>query len=399
MAEDEAQDTDGRADATIAVTAGRAVSDYFGFVNPPVYHGSTVLYPSARAFRSHDARYTYGSRGTPTTEALETAIARLERAEGCHLTGSGRAAIVLALLSVLKAGDHLLLIDNVYRPTRVIADRLLSRLGIETSYFDPLIGAGLAALMRDNTRAVFLECPGSQTFEMCDVPAIAAAAKSRGAVTMIDNTWATPLYLKPFAHGADISIHAATKYIVGHSDAMLGAVTAVGPAWQAVTRTFDLLRICAGPDDAYLGQRGIRTMAVRLARQMESGLAVARWLEARPEVAAVLHPGLPSHPGHAIWRRDFTGASGLFSFILKETAESAVDAFLDALSLFGLGASWGGYESLAIPFDPTAYRTATQWRCEGSPVRLHIGLEDVADLTADLERGFAALERARRGRA
>ena len=301
---------------------------------------------------------------------------------------------MLALLSVLETGDHLLLIDNVYRPTRNIADNFLKKFGVETTYFDPNIGAGIKNLMRENTKAVFVECPGSQTFEMSDVPAIAAAAKQQGAFTLIDNTWGTPLYFKPFEHGIDISIHAATKYIVGHSDAMLGAVTAVGEAWDAVAQTYDMLRLNAGVDDVYFGQRGIRTMEVRLARQMKSGITIAEWLSERPEVYRVLHPALPSTPGHDIWKRDFTGASSLFSILLHERNETAVNAFLNALNLFGMGASWGGYESLAIPFDPASYRTATKWEHSGSCIRIHIGLENVEDLIDDLEEGFIALNSA-----
>jgi cysteine-S-conjugate beta-lyase len=379
--------------ATRLVTGGRDTAANHGFVNPPVYHASTVLYPSAADFLARRARYVYGRRGTPTSEALEAALRELEgpACAGVALLPSGLAAISTALLSVLKAGDHLLVTDSAYQPTRKFCDGILERYGVTATYYDPMIGSGIAALMRPNTRAVFVEAPGSLTFEVQDVPAIAEAAHAGGAVVLMDNTWASPLYFRPLDKGVDLSVQAGTKYIGGHSDVMLGAVSATAAVWERLRSTVHALGLCVGPDDTYLGLRGLRTLGVRLAQHYQAGLKVARWLAARPEVARVLHPALDTCPGHAIWARDFAGASGLFSVILKPVAQSAVNAFLDELDLFGIGASWGGFESLAIPFDCTAIRTATKWAPGGPTVRFHIGLEDVDDLIGDLERGFAAL--------
>jgi cystathionine beta-lyase len=381
---------------TRLVTGGRDPFTHFGFVNPPVYHGSTVLYPSAADLVAHRGRYTYGRRGSPTSEALENALREIEgpTCAGVALLPSGLAAIAAALMATLDSGDHLLVTDNVYRPARNFCNSVLKRMGIETTYFDPLIGAGIAALFRSNTRAVFLESPGSQSFEMQDVPAIAAVAKEKGAAVMMDNTWATPLLFRPLDHGVDLSIQAGTKYIVGHSDVMLGTVSANAELLPRLKAYVGSSGLCVGPDDIYLALRGLRTMSVRLRRHHESGLKVARWLAQRPEVLRVMHPGLPDDPGHAIWRRDFSGASGLFSIVLKPAPQEAVFAFLDTLRLFGMGASWGGFESLVIYFDCTEYRTATAWNPGGPTLRFHIGLEDVDDLTADLARGFAAMARA-----
>jgi cystathionine beta-lyase len=375
------------------VTAGRDPASHYGFVNPPVYHASTVLYPNAEDYLAHRARYQYGRRGTPTTEALEGALAELEgpQCAGVSLLPSGLAAISTALLSIVNAGDHVLVTDSAYGPTRNFCEQILKRLGVATTYYDPLIGAGIAGQFRANTRAVFLESPGSLSFEMQDVSAIAKVAHDKGAVVLMDNTWATPLYFRPLEHGVDLAIQAGTKYIGGHSDVMLGTVSANAATVAALKKTVWLTGLCEGPDDVYLGLRGLRTLSVRLERHFKSGIAVARWLEQRPEVLRLLHPAMPSHPGHAIWKRDFTGASGLFSMVLKPVPQKAVHAFLDTLTLFGIGASWGGYESLAIPFDCAPLRTATRWAPGGPTVRFHIGLEAVEDLVADLERGFAAL--------
>ena len=382
-----------RRTATKLVSAGRDPRSYHGFVNPPVYHASTVLYPNAEDFLAHRARYQYGRRGTPTTEALELALQELEgpQCAGVALLPSGLAAISAALLSVVHAGDHVLVTDSAYGPTRNFCGQILSRLGVTTSYYDPGIGAGIAALLQPNTRAVYLESPGSLSFEMQDVAAIAKAAHAKGALVLMDNTWATPLYFRPLDHGVDLVIQAGTKYIGGHSDVMLGTVSANAATVAALKTSVRLNGLCEGPDDVYLGLRGLRTLGIRLDRHYQSGLAVARWLEGRPEVLRLLHPALPSHPGHALWKRDFTGASGLFSMVLKPVPKKAYHAFVNTLELFGIGASWGGYESLAIPFDCTPLRTATRWEPGGPTVRFHIGLEAVEDLTADLERGFAAL--------
>ncbi|TCT02660.1 cystathionine beta-lyase [Aquabacter spiritensis] len=383
------------APATEVVRLGRDPVRFDGFVNPPVVRGSTVLYPSYDDLVRHKARYTYGRRGNPTTEALETALNALEGAEGTVLTPSGLSAITTALLAVVGSGDHLLVVDTAYRPTRRFCDTILTRLGVEVTYYDPLIGAGIDGLIKPNTRAVFLESPGSQSFEMQDVPAIARIARAHGITTLMDNTWATPIYFRPLAHGIDISISAGTKYLSGHADLNLGTISASGEAWRKVQTTHGDLGICVSPEDAALGSRGLRTLVVRLERHWRSGLAVARWLAEQPQVARLLHPALESDAGHAIWSRDFAGASGLFGVILKPAPEPAVAAFFDALVLFGMGYSWGGFESLAIPFDCSDYRTATQWRAEGPAIRLHIGLEEPADLIADLAQAFAKLDAAR----
>ncbi len=381
----------GAHDATRLIHIGRDASEQFGFVNPPVVRGSTVLFPDVASLMSGDARYTYGRHGTPTVRLLEEAIAELEGGVCTRLAPSGLGSISAALLALVEAGDHILVTDSVYRPTRRFCDRVLGRLGVETEYYDPVIGEGIAALMRDTTRVVFTESPGSQSFEMQDIPAIAAAAHERGAWVLTDNTWATPLYFKPFEHGVDLSIQAATKYIVGHSDAMLGAMTANDRAADRIKAIHTDLGLCPGPEDCYLALRGLRTMDVRLERHERSGLEIARWLAGRPEVSRVLHPALPEHPGHAIWQRDYTGASGLFSVILHPAPQDAVAAMLDDLKLFGLGFSWGGFESLVVPFDPSNYRSATTWNPEGPALRFHIGLEDTDDLKRDLANGFERL--------
>ncbi|MGZ5862559.1 MAG: cystathionine beta-lyase [Methyloceanibacter sp.] len=371
--------------------AGREPGRYHGFVNPPIYRGSTVLFPSVSALEANDQDYTYGRLGTPTVSALEEALAELEGGYRTLLTPSGLSAIAATLLALVAAGDHVLITDSAYRPTRRFCDHVLNRLGVETTYYDPLLGAAIKAIVKKTTRVVFTESPGSQSFEVQDIPAIAKAAHAAGACVVMDNTWATPLYFKPFAHGVDVSIQAATKYIVGHADAMLGAITTTEAAWPTIARAHEDLGLCPGPEDVYLGLRGLRSLGVRLARHQASGIEIARWLAGRPEVARVLHPALASDPGHALWKRDFTGASGLFALVLKPVAAEAVAAMLDGLELFGMGYSWGGFESLILPFDPSEYRTATKWQREGPALRLHIGLEDVDDLRADLEAGFGRL--------
>jgi cystathionine beta-lyase len=371
--------------------AGRDPEHFHGFVNTPIYRGSTILFPTAAALEANEQEFTYGRLGTPTVRALEEAIAELEGGHATRLAPSGLSAIATTFLALLSAGDHLLVTDAVYRPTRRFCDQVLARLGVEITYYDPLAGAGIKDLIKPNTKVVFAESPGSQTFEVQDIPAIAEAAHRAGAVLVLDNTWATPLFFKSFPHGADVSIQAATKYIVGHADAMLGAITASKAIWPAIARTHEELGLCVGPEDAYLGLRGLRSLGVRLARHQASALALAEWLKSRPEVARVIHPALPSDPGHAIWKRDFTGSSGLFAIVLKPASKDAVAAMLDGLELFGMGYSWGGFESLMIPFDPSTYRSATQWQAEGPALRLHVGLEDLDDLKADLEAGFPRL--------
>jgi cystathionine beta-lyase len=368
---------------------GNDPREYHGFVNPPVVHASTVLFPDAATMAARNQKYTYGTRGTPTTDALCAAIDELEGSAGTILVPSGLAAVTVPLLAFLSSGDHALIVDSVYNPTRRFSDTMLKRLGVEVTYYDPHVGAGIAALMKPNTRVVFTEAPGSNTFEMQDIPAIAAAAHAGGAVVMMDNTWATPLYFRPLDHGVDISIHAATKYPAGHSDVLLGTVSANAACWERLHETFLTLGCCAAPDDVYQVLRGLRTMGVRLDRHQKSALAVARWLETQPGVSQVLHPALESHPGHAIWKRDFTGSSGIFSVVLDGGGTKKAHAFLDALTIFGLGYSWGGYECLAVHVW-LGDRTVAKGDYGGPVLRLQIGLEDVEDIQADLTRALAA---------
>jgi cystathionine beta-lyase len=382
---------------TVLVTAGRDTKGQHGFVNPAVYHASTVLYPTAEDQVDHRSRYQYGRRGTPTSEALENALMELEGAScaGVALLPSGLTAITTALIAVAGSGDHILVTDSVYRPTRNFCEGVFKRMGVETTYYDPLIGADIAKLFKPNTRAVFVEAPGSQSFEMQDIPAIAKVAHDKGAIVMMDNTWATPLYFRAFDKGVDMSIQAGTKYIGGHSDIMFGCVSANAKTLKMLKDTTYAMGLCVGPDDMYLALRGLRTLGVRLARHNQSGLTVARWLAQRPEVLRVLHPALESDPGYKIWQRDFSGACGLFSIVLKPADEKSVYAFMNALALFGMGFSWGGFESLVILFDCSEYRTATKWAPGGPTLRFHIGLEDPDDLLADLDRGFAAMAAAK----
>ncbi len=369
---------------------GHNPRDYFGFVNPPVVHASTVLFPDAATMASRDQKYTYGTRGTPTTDALCNAIDELEGSAGTVLVPSGLAAVTLPLLGFAAAGDHVLIVDSIYNPTRRFADTVLTRLGVEVEYYEPRIGAAIAERMKPNTRIVFTEAPGSNTFEMQDIPEIAKAARGGGAIVMMDNTWATPLYFRPLDHGVDISIHAATKYPAGHSDVLLGTISANAACWDRLRDTYLTMGVCAGPDDVYQVLRGLRTMGVRLERHQESAFKLANWLEGRDEVAQVLHPGLASHPDNALFTRDFKGSSGIFSIVLAKGGLREAHVFLDALKLFGLGYSWGGYESLAVHVD-LSDRTVSRTDYPGPVIRLQIGLEDVADIQADIEAGLAAL--------
>jgi cysteine-S-conjugate beta-lyase len=380
--------------ATQAVQGGRRPEWTGGIVNPPVWRASTILYDDVAALRAGtksnaDGKLFYGRRGTPTQWSLADALTEMEPgAAGTMLYSSGVAALTTALLSVLRPGDQLLMTDSAYDPTRIFCDRLLKSFGIETRYYDPLIGGDIAALISEKTRAIYMESPGSLTFEVQDVPAIVAVAKAHGITTLIDNTWATPLFLKTMALGVDLSIMACTKYIVGHSDAMIGSVTANAAHWQALRFTTQELGHHVGPDDAWLAARGLRTLDVRMQRHQASALEIAHWLRDQPEVAQVLHPALPDCPGYVLWQRDFTGSSGLFSFVLDGGDDAARAALIDGLNHFGIGYSWGGFESLAIPADPASIRTATQWQAGGPLVRLQIGLEDPADLIEDLAAGL-----------
>ncbi|WBO24536.1 cystathionine beta-lyase [Sphingomonas abietis] len=385
-------------DETKVISGGRRPEWTGPIVNPPVYRASTILFENCAALkdgagRNADGEFHYGRRGTPTQWALADALTALEPgAEGTMLFPSGVAAIAAALLSVLKSGDELLMVDSVYEPTRAFCRQVLAPMGITTRYYDPLVGAGIADLLSDNTAAIFLESPGSLTFEVQDIPAIVAVAKARGIVTLLDNTWATPLFFPAIAAGVDLSILACTKYVVGHSDAMLGSVTATAAYYPKLRKTAQLFGQHVAPDDAFLGLRGLRTLAVRLKAHEEGALTVARWLDGRPEVAAVLHPALPSCPGHESWVRDFKGSSGLFGFVLAGGDAAARAALIDGLGHFGIGYSWGGFESLALPVEPSSLRTVTNWQAAGPLVRLHIGLEHPDDLIADLERGLARYE-------
>ncbi|NIJ39876.1 cystathionine beta-lyase [Parvibaculum indicum] len=380
---------------TTIVTAGRDPEANFGVVNPPVYHASTILYPTFQSLKKREVKYTYGRRGTPTTAMLAEAVAELEGGAHCALAPSGLAAVTVSLLANLKAGDHLLMTDSVYGPTRHFCDTTLTRFGVDVEYYDPRIGGDISTLIRPATSVVFVESPGSVTFEVQDIPAIAEAAHEGGALVIMDNTWASPLFFKPFEHGVDISVQAATKYLCGHSDVMAGTITTTEEAWKQTIDGHGEIGMCLAPDDAYLIQRGLRTLSVRLKQHMETGLELARWLETQPEVARVIHPALPSHPDHALWQRDFTGASGLFSIELTPCTDDALAAMLDDLELYGMGYSWGGYESLIVPQYPAKIRTATKYAAEGPLLRIHAGLEAPEDLIADLEAGFDRLNAAR----
>jgi len=366
-----------------------------GIVSPAVWRASTILYEDVahlRAARSNQhERWFYGRKGTPTSWSLADALTELEPgAAGTMLYPSGVAAISCALMAVLKPGDTLLMVDSAYDPTRTFCEKVLRPMGINTVYYDPLIGHDIETLIDARTRAIFLESPGSLTMEVQDVPAIVAVAKAHGLVTLIDNTWATPLFFPALSHGVDISILACTKYIVGHSDVMMGSVTATEQHWPQIRSMAWMFGQMSSPDDCWLAMRGLRTLGVRLRQHQENALAVARWLKGRPEVGEVRHPALPDCPGHALWQRDFSGASGLFSFTLKGAEDETRTRFIDALRHFGIGYSWGGFESLALPVDPHAIRTAAPWRGRDPLIRLHIGLEDATDLIADLEQAFTA---------
>jgi cysteine-S-conjugate beta-lyase len=376
---------------TIAVAAGRMSAEHYGTVNTPVYRTSTILHPNLASLKEEisdgkNKRFAYGRLGTPTTVSFEEAVNELEGAERTVSLPSGLAAITTAILAVCGAGDHLLVTDNVYGPTRRFCSGVLKRLGMETTFFDPRIGAGIEALFRPNTKAVFCESPGSLTFEITDIPAVAKVAHAHGASLLLDNTWATPFFFAALKHGVDLDIHAATKYIGGHSDLMMGTVSANEGHAKRLATFVNELGLYASGDDCFLALRGLRTLPVRLARHQENGLALARWLDKRPEVARVLHPALESDPGHALWKRDFTGACGLFGVVLKPVFEAKLAAMIDGLRHFGIGYSWGGYESLVIPAN--FVRTARPFAAEGPVIRIHAGLEDAGDLIADLAAGF-----------
>ena len=379
---------------TRLVHTGRHPQQHGGTVNTPVYRASTIVHASlheleqARQNRATKDALVYGRLGTPTTFALENALAELEGGYGGVAVSTGLAAITTALLAFVETGDHLLMVDTVYGPTRRFCDQALSRLGVEVTYYDPLATTDeLAALLRPNSRCIYLESPGSQTFEVQDVSSITALAKAHNLITLLDNSWATPYFFRPLEHGVNVSICAATKYITGHSDAMLGMVISDQAHYPAVRNARDLYGHSAAPDDVYLGLRGLRTLGVRMPQHYRQGLAVAHWLQQHPRVKRVLHPALPDCPGHAFWQRDFSGAAGLFSFALQPRDRQALAALLDHMALFSMGFSWGGFESLILPLEP-GHRTATEWPSGHQLFRLHIGLEHTDDLIADLAAGI-----------
>ena len=373
---------------TLLTHLGREPEDQFGFVNTPVYRGSTVLFKTLADLDAQQQKYLYGRAGNPTTESVEAVVTALEGAFRTKLVPSGLAAINIALMSCLKAGDDVLISDSAYEPGRIFADNFLARMGVTARYYDPRIGAGIGELMQPNTRAVLAESPGSLTFEVQDLPAIAEAAHANGARVIVDNSWATPLFYKPMTLGADLVVHAATKMFVGHSDAMAGTVSATEEAWPDVERTRALLGYFTSGDDAYLVARGLRTLALRMEEHRKRALEIAAWLETQPGVTQVLHPALPSHPDHALFQRDFTGSGSLFSVLLEPAPRTAVAAFVDKLELFGMGYSWGGYESLCLPVKFGKSRTVRPWTAEGNLFRIHIGFEGVDDLKRDLAAGI-----------
>ena len=380
---------------TKLVELGRKPSLHAGAVNVPVYRVSTVMFPDVETMLTESQPYTYGRRGTPTTRALEEAICALEGGARTVLTPSGLSACTLAIMAVASAGDHILVTDSVYGPTRVFCEKLGKRFGIATSYFPPLTGAGITEYIRPETKAIFLESPGSLTFEVQDVPAIATIAREKSIAVIIDNTWATPLHFNALGHGADLSVQSVTKYLGGHADVLLGTVTANGRYRDQLVLAHGTLGLCASGDDAFLALRGLRTLSVRLKHQQESATEIATWLKSRPEVARVLFPPLHDDPGHLLWKRDFTGACGLFGVVLRAASDKAVAAMIDGLKHFGIGYSWGGFESLILP---ARYPRSFPPKFEGPLIRLHIGLEDVEDLKADLEAGFERLRAAQDNR-
>ena len=380
---------------TLLTHLGRDPDDQFGFVNTPVYRGSTVLFKTLADIESQQQRFLYGRAGNPTTEGVETIVTALEGAYRTRLVPSGLAAITIAILSCVEAGDEVLLTDSAYEPGRKFADGFLARMGVTTRYYDPRIGAGLADLITPRTKAVLAESPGSLTFEVQDIPALAEVTRKAGIKLIVDNSWASPLFLQPLSLGADIVIHAGTKMFVGHSDAFAGTISTTKESWAAVEATRGALGFFTSGDEAYLVARGLRTLAIRMKEHERRTLEIASWLETQPEVSRVYHPALPSHPDHALFKRDFTGSGSLFSFTLKPAPRDSVAAFIDHLSLFTMGYSWGGYESLCTPITPSRIRTAVKWTEEGNMFRLHIGLEGVEDLKADLA---AAIERYARAR-
>lgn len=393
-------------ESTRIIHAGRNPKEQGWMVNPPIYQSSTIVFPTLKDLLYAERGYSnndlvqpyelkYGRYGTQTNFALEQAVAEIEGGYNTFVTSSGAAAINTALVAFLKQGDHMLLVDNVYSPTRGFADKFLKKLGIETTYYDPLIGADIVKLIKKNTKVIFLESPGSQTFEIQDVPAICKIAKKHNITTILDNSWASGIYFKPFEYGVDVSVMALTKYINGHSDIMMGAITIQEKHFRVMYEAFRYMAVTASPHSCYMVQRGLRTVKLRMDQCFKSALEMAKWLETRPEVEKVLYPALPSDANHQLWKRDFTGAAGLFSIILdKKYSNEALARMVDKLHYFGMGYSWGGYESLILPFDASSIRTATKYPYKDKTcLRINIGLEDVEDLQNDLEAGFKRLRK------
>lgn len=380
---------------TLLTHVGREPGKYEGMVNTPVFRTSTVIFPDLQSYEARGGndykKVRYGLYGTPTTFALEEAVAKMEGGYQAVAVPSGLAAITAALCAFVKNGDHVLVADSVYSPTRNFCERQLKPYGVDVQYYDPLVGAGIAKLIKPNTKAVFCEAPGSLTFEMQDIPAIAEVAHANGLVVLADNTWGTPYFFRSFEHGVDVSIHAATKYIAGHSDVLMGIIVTNEQYWLSVRKTVADYGYGVSPDDCYSALRGFRTIGVRMKQQMNSAVRIAQWLEARSEVQRVLYPALDTDPGYRIWKRDFEGAASLFSFVLKPIADKAITAFINSLELFGIGSSWGGFESLVTVAHIKPYRTATRWEPGGATIRLHIGLEDPDDLLADLDRALGVM--------
>lgn len=371
---------------------GRNPEEQAGFVNAPLYKGSTIIYRTVEDLELRRQRFAYGTAGSPTIANLEDAWTHLTGAAGTVLSPSGLGSIALALLSMTKAGDHVLIPDSIYRPSRRFCDTLLARFGVQTSYYDPLIGEGIQQLIRPNTSVIFMESPGSRSMEVQDLPAIVGVARKSGIKTILDNTWATPLLFSAHAHGVDISVEAGTKYLGGHSDILLGLASANETSWPALRATYDAMAMLPGADDCVLALRGMRTMHLRLREAEKKALDLATWLKGRPEVKRVLHPAFEDCPGHQIWKRDFKGSSGLFSVLLggRFTREN-VKNMLENMSVFCMGFSWGGYESLIVPFNCETYRTVTEWKPQGPALRIQVGLEDIDDLKHDLGLAFERL--------
>ncbi|WP_055335118.1 cystathionine beta-lyase [Ralstonia solanacearum] len=378
--------------ATRMTMLGRDADEQHGFVNPPLYRGSTVIHKSIEGIEQNRGRFFYGTAGTPTIACLEDAWTRLTGACGTVLSPSGLGSVALALMTTTKAGDHVLIPDSVYGPSRSFCDGFLRKYGVDTEYYNPLVGAGIEAFVRPNTSTILMESPGSQTMEIQDVPALVRVAKKHGLKTILDNTWATPIFFDAHGNGVDISVEAGTKYLSGHSDLLLGLASANAETWPALRATYDAMAMLPGAEDCLLALRGLRTMHLRIKEAERKALELAAWFKSRPEVAEVLHPALEECPGHEIWRRDFKGSSGVFSVVLHDGfSRAGFTNMLEGMNIFSMGYSWGGYESLIVPLHPQKFRSVTTWPHAGFAFRLQTGLEDLDDLRTDLLQGFDRL--------